>query len=414
MDDAESSPAAALPTAPADRVGGTEACRRWRIAHVITRLDLGGAQQNTLYCVAHHDRSLFDVELVAGCGGLLDDEARRIDDATVHLWAVLRHPIRPLHDLAALLRLTFLLRKRRIDLVHTHSSKAGIIGRLAARLAGVGVIVHTVHGWSFNPTQSRWRRRLYRAAERLVASCTDRIITVAEAGVRDGLEAGIGRPELYSVVRSGIDVTAFAQQPGRPSNGGGAEKIHVGTLACLKPQKDPLTLVRAAARVVAEEPQAVFHIAGDGELRGQVEALVQELGIADRVILHGWVEDAHAFLSGLDLFVLTSRFEGLPRAVLQAAAAGVPIVATAVDGTPEFVVNNESGLLVPAGDHDAIAAAILCLIRNSELRSALTQGARRRLRGSFEIAEMLHRIEEIYLELLDTRGGRGGDRGVGG
>src|SRR5678816_4511359 len=134
---------------------------RHRIAHVITRLELGGAQQNTLYCTAHHDRTRFEPSLIAGRGGILDDEVRRIPDATIDLVPWLKHPVSPVHDLGAVLRLRRLLRERGIDLVHTHSSKAGIVGRLAARLAGVRAIVHTVHGWSFNPTQSRARRAVY-------------------------------------------------------------------------------------------------------------------------------------------------------------------------------------------------------------------------------------------------------------
>jgi glycosyltransferase involved in cell wall biosynthesis len=380
-----------------------------RIAHVITRLELGGAQQNTLYCVRHHDRSRFEVFLYAGPGGILDQEALQIDDAEVQLLPVLKHPVRPLHDLRALLQLAHHFRRQQIDLVHTHSSKAGIIGRLAARLAGVGAVVHTVHGWSFNPTQPPWLRRLYIMLERIAAARTDRLVTVAGADVDKGLSLGIGHRDQYRVIRSGIDVGEYATRPPQPLLPHRSDELRVGTVSCLKPQKDPLTLVRAAARVLDQVPRARFYIAGDGDLRSQVEALAGELGISDRLVMLGWIDDVPAFLHDLDIFVLTSRFEGLPRALLQAAAARVPIVATAVDGTPEVISDGDTGLLVAPGNSDQVAAAIIRLARSEELRQRLSGAAYRRVTsGSFEIAQMLAELEEVYQQLLGDRSGSEG------
>ena len=170
--------------------------RKYRVLHLITRLELGGAQQNTLYCTANHDRALFDVELIAGAGGHLDDEARAIADARVQIVPWLRHEVDPWRDLGALFRLRSYMAANDIDVVHTHSSKAGILGRLAAHLAGVPLVVHTVHGWSFNDTQSVLRRRAYVALERLAATVTDRIVVVASKNREKGLCLGIGRPDV--------------------------------------------------------------------------------------------------------------------------------------------------------------------------------------------------------------------------
>jgi glycosyltransferase involved in cell wall biosynthesis len=376
------------------------------IAHVITRLDLGGAQQNTLYCVEHHDRSRYRVHLAAGPGGLLDRQALGIAEAEVCLMPVLRHPIRPHADLAAVTVLARWLRHRGIDLVHTHSSKAGILGRLAARRAGTPAVVHTVHGWSFNTTQPALVRALYVWLERWAASWTDRLVVVAEANIRQGLAAGIGRPEQYCVVHSGIDVDAFAAPAGRVAVAGagalacGDGELLVGTVACLKPQKDPLTLVRAARRVVEAEPRARFVVAGDGALRPRVEALAAELGLGDRLVLLGWVDDVRSLLHSLDVLVLTSRFEGLPRAVLQAMAAGVPVVATEVDGVPEVISDGETGRLVAPGDDQAVADAVLDLLADPARRTRLACAAQERLRGSFEISTMLSELEAIYAGLL--------------
>jgi glycosyltransferase involved in cell wall biosynthesis len=377
-----------------------------RVAHVITRLELGGAQQNTLYCVRHHDRSRYQVFLFAGPGGLLDQEALQIDDAHVVLLTALKHPVQPLPDLRVVGRLANLFRQHQIELVHSHSSKAGIIGRLAARLAGVRAVVHTVHGWSFNPTQSPLLRWFYIMLERIAAKRTDRLITVSRADLDRGLSLGIGRRDKYCVIRSGIDVGEYATRPPQPLLQLRPGEVAIGTISCLKPQKDPLTLVRAAALVLDQIPQARFYIAGDGALRPQVETLAGELGISERLVMLGWIDQVPAFLHDLDIFVLTSRFEGLPRAVLQAAAARVPIVATAVDGTPEVVSDGDTGLLVAPGDSEQVATAIVQLAESAELRQRLSEAAYSRVTtGSFAIDQMLAELEEVYDQLLGDRPG---------
>lgn len=381
--------------------------RRWRVLHLITRLDLGGAQQNTLFCVEHHDRRSFDVDLVAGRGGDLDSTARGIAGAGVLLVPWLRHSIAPWADLLALFRLCAHFRRRRIDLVHTHSSKAGILGRLAARLAGVPAVVHTVHGWSFNPTQRPWRRQAYTGLERLAAGLTDKLIVVARRDREHGLALGIGHPRQYEVVHSGIDIGQFSQ------NGQGREALRqalgfepghrvVGTLSCLKPQKAPLDFVRAAAAAHAQDSELRFFIAGDGELRPQVERLARELGLGNDVLkLLGWRTDVPELLRAMDVFLLTSLFEGLPRVVLQAMAAGVPVVATAVDGTPEVVEDRRTGLLIPAGQPERAAAAVLELTRDPTLRQECVRRGRERIDKRFEIREMVQSLDRIYLSLLE-------------
>jgi glycosyltransferase involved in cell wall biosynthesis len=380
---------------------------RYRIAHVITRLELGGAQQNTLYCTEHHDRGRFDVALVAGRGGLLDADALRIPQAEVRLVPWLAHPIAPWHDVVALARLRSFFRQRRIDLVHTHSSKAGIVGRVAARLAGVRRVVHTVHGWSFNPTQTRAARAAFTGLERAAARMTDLLVVVAERHRSTGLERRIGRPEQYEVVPSGIDVDAF-RRPGTPREavrsalGFDDANVVVGTLACLKPQKAPLDFVEAAARAAERDSRLRFVVAGDGELRPAVEARVRELGLEGVVRLLGWRRDVVDLLHAMDVFLLTSRFEGLPRAVLQAMAAGVPVVATAVDGTPEVVEDRCTGLLVPPAAPERAAEAVLALAADAALRARCIAGGRRKLGERYEIGRMVRELERLYLGLLET------------
>jgi len=391
------------------RQRGAPATGRFRVLHLITRLDLGGAQQNTLFCAAHHDRSRFEVDLLAGRGGILDEEALAIPDARVELLPCLKHPISPLHDLQALLRLRAYFKTRRIDLVHTHSSKAGIVGRAAARLAGVPVVVHTIHGWSFNPTQPAWMRIAFAGLERWAAAATDRLVAVSAANRDEGLRRGIGGAEKYVVLHSGIDVESFrrperSREVVRRSLGYDDGVTVVGGIACLKPQKAPLDFVRAAAAAHAVDPGLRFFLAGDGELRPRLERLIEELGLRDVVRLLGWRRDVPDLLAAMDLFLLTSLFEGLPRVVLQAMAAGVPVVATAVDGTPEAVVNGASGLLVPPGRPELAARRLLELKGDEALRRRCVEGARRRLDESFDSRRMVGELDRLYRSLLEGRG----------
>ncbi len=379
---------------------------KYRIAHVITRLELGGAQQNTLHCVAEHDRERFEAVLVAGAGGVLDADARAIPGARVHLVPWLKHPISPASDLAGLGRLGRLLREERIDLVHTHSSKAGILGRFAARRSGARAVVHTVHGWSFNDMQPAPLRRLYVALERAAARRTDRLVTVSRRDRDRGIALGIGTPERYRVLHSGIDPDRYRRPRGlretvRRRLGYAPEDVVVGTLACLKPQKAPLDVVRAAAEARGSEPRLKFFIAGDGDLRPEVERLAVELGLGDAFRLLGWRRDVPDLLQAMDVFLLTSRFEGLPRAVLQAMAAGVAVVATAVDGTPEVVEDGVTGLLVPPGRPEAAAAAVVRLARDDALRHRCREAAQGRIDDAFDIRRMVRDLDALYLELLE-------------
>ncbi len=379
---------------------------KYKILHLITRLELGGAQQNTLYCTANHDRALFDVELMAGAGGLLDDDARRIPHARVQLVPWLAHPVSPLSDLVALFRLRRYFAGASIDLVHTHSSKAGILGRLAAHLAGVPVILHTVHGWSFNDTQSAPRRRTYLALERLAAGVTDRLVAVSTSNRDQGLALHVGRPQQYEIIHSGIDLASFAapsteRDAVRRALGFDAQHRVVGTIACLKPQKAPLDFVRAAAAAHSRDDRLRFFIAGDGQLRAELETLIDELGLRAAVRVLGWRRDVVDLLHAMDLFLLTSLFEGLPRSVLQAMAAGVPVVATDVDGTPEVVEHGVSGLLVPPGRPELAAARVLELLGDGTLRRRCTDNARRRLTADFEIGEMVRRLDRLYRDRLE-------------
>jgi glycosyltransferase involved in cell wall biosynthesis len=377
-----------------------------RVCHIITLLELGGAQQNTLYTAAHLDRRRFAVSLVAGPGGLMDAEAESIPLLRTHWIPELVREVNPVKDLVALVRLIALLRRLRPDLVHTHSSKAGILGRWAAHLAGVNVVVHTVHGFGFHSRMPWLARAWFSTLEAWTAPLTTRFLAVSRANLEYAARRGLFRPERASLIRSGIELSSFR-------NGAKAGSLRqdlgipphapvVGMVACLKPQKAPVDFVKVAEEVSRRVEGAHFLLVGDGELRPEVEEEVARRSLTQRFHLLGWRRDIPSLFKNLDLLALTSLWEGLPRVVPEAMAASLPVVATRVDGTPEAVVEGETGFLVEPGDVQGMAERICWLLEHSE--AARSMGSKGRVRvEEFDIDRMVRRQEALYEELLGPR-----------
>lgn len=381
-----------------------------RVVHIITKLELGGAQRNTLHTVEHLDPARWDKVLLTGPGGVLDQEAREGRTFTAIFVPALVREVRLGRDLTALLGLTRHLMRLRPDIVHTHSSKAGVLGRLAARLARVPVVVHTVHGFSFSPNHSPVHRTLYRWAERAAAPLTTRFFCVSRANLEEGIRLGFWRRDEVDLVRSGIPLADYRDRTDDPAEvraslGIPTEAPVVGSVGNFKPQKAPLDLLRAFAAASARVPSARLVVAGDGPLRARAEEEASRLGIADRVHLLGWRRDVPRLLRAFDVFLLTSLWEGLPRSILQARAAGVPVVATAVDGSVEAVEEGVTGYLVAPRDAEAAGSRVATLLLDPGLRRRMGEAATEGLE-EFDISEMVRRQEEIYARLLSGRGSR--------
>lgn len=376
------------------------------VCHVITKLELGGAQEVALYLVSHLDRSRYRPVLVTGPGGILTDEAQAIPDIQTVIIPSLCRQIHTSGDLLALIKLTCLFRQLRPSIVHTHSSKAGIVGRWAAWLAGVPVIVHTVHGFGITPSQPIWLRRFLIMLERVTGWITTHWITVAEADLEKGRQWGLFECNA-SVIRAGIDPHPF-QQPLPPPirrrlrEEFGAEDgdYLIGTVACLKPQKAPEDFVAVAKRVCEHVPYARFVLIGDGVLRPRIEALLQEYGLQDRVRLAGWRRDINDAMNSMDALVLTSHWEGLPRVILEAVSAGLPIVATNVGGIQEVADCSGCIQLCEAGDIAALAARLETLAHGEDRDHVPTADHLDELPREFHIEEMLERYHSLYDMLL--------------
>lgn len=375
------------------------------VIHVITKLELGGAQEVALFAVAHLDRARFRPILVTGSGGLLTAEAKALPDVDVHVLPSLLREIRPFHDLLATIQLVRLLRKLRPTIVHTHSSKAGILGRWAAWFARVPVIVHTVHGYGITPQQPAWLRTVLVWLERFTGRVTTHWVTVSKADIERGLRWGLFANEHVSLIRPGIDPRPFsvrlaAAQRNRLRAELGAQEgeLLVGMVACLKPQKAPLDFVAVAARVSQWIPEARFVLVGDGELRGTVEEAVRRAGLQDRFGMLGWRRDIPAVMQALDVFLLTSHWEGLPRVLLESRASGLPVVATRVGGSAEAIVEEEHGWLCRAGDVDGLAERVCRALEDAALRARI-RARRDSLPREFEIHEMVRQYEALYERL---------------
>jgi glycosyltransferase involved in cell wall biosynthesis len=351
--------------------------------------------------VRNLDRRRYRVSLIAGQGGELATEARNIKHLRVELLSCLKHPISPYHDLLAFFRLRRLFKELRPDIVHTHSSKAGIIGRFAASAAGVPVLIHTVHGWGMHRFQPRWLRGLYVLLERWVARFTDKLIAVAHENVKYGLSLGIGKHSDYLVIRSGIARSEYTAKKTLTVRQLGFEPGTrlVGMVGPLKAQKAPLEYVELAAEVLARQSNCGFLLIGEGRLRKQAEKLVRRLGIAKHFKILGWRDDVADIMPCLKVFVLTSRWEGLPRSLLQALASGLPAVVTAVNGIPEVVTNGANGYLHQPGDVPGMANSLCRLLKDDRLRKRLSYAARKSVTREFEIDTMLGQIDQLYQSL---------------
>lgn len=378
-----------------------------RVLHAITMLELGGAQRNTLDTVARLDRSRFEVALACADRGELLAEARTIPDTTLFLLPHLRREVRPLDDLLAFAELRRAIRAFGADLVHTHSSKAGVLGRAAARAEGVELVVHSIHGYGFGPHQHPLVRRLFLAAERWAACWTTAFVAVSRENLQQGLGLGLFTAERVHLIRSGIALDAFRTPEGgdrvRQELGIPAGAPLVVQVSCFKPQKAPERFVDLARRVRERVPAAHFLLVGDGQLRPRLERLREDAGLQDCLHLPGWRRDVPAVLAAATVATLTSRFEGLPRAVVEALAAEVPVVAMAVDGVVEVVRDGVNGFLVPPGDVATMAQRVVEVLLTPELRARLAARTGEGLE-EFDRDRMVQQQEALYWELACRRG----------
>ena len=377
-----------------------------KICHVITRMILGGAQENTLLtCEGLHERG-HDVTLIAGPA--LGPEGQLITNARDGGYRVIeidqmRRPINPIRDHRAYRRLLRLLRDLRPDIMHSHSSKAGILARKAAAKVGGMKIVHTVHGLPYHRYLSPWRNKLYIALEKRAARRSDAIISVADAMTRQALAAGVGRPEQYTTIYSGMEVEPYLHASGAKAFGDSMglddDALLVTQVSRLAELKGHQYILDAAEQIT--DPRVRFCFAGDGRWRDRIASEIKRRGLDDRFTLTGLIppEQIPAVMAASDIVVHCSLREGLARTLPQAMLAGRPVISFDIDGAAE-VVDDSTGVLLPPGDVTGLVDAIEKLADSPDLRAALGAAGREKCREMFSRQRMVDRIEELYLRLL--------------
>lgn len=384
-----------------------------RVLHIITRLIVGGAQEATILTAAMLDKAAWTVHILSGpqtgSEGSLIEHTRALG-VPLTIEPTLVRELSPLKDLPALLKMTRFIKEGGYTIVHTHSSKAGILGRWAAKAAGVPVIVHTVHGWAHNDYQRALIRQIYIGLEKITLPITDKLTTDSVLNIDKGLQDGIGRRKNYvdTPIRCGIELDRFGHPQVPPEQTRTTwnippDAVVVGTVGRLSPQKAPLDFVRTAGMIAQQFPQAWFVMVGDGPLRADVEALIAELGLSHRFVLTGLRDDVPEILTMFDLFLLPSLWEGLPRVLPQAMATGLAIVATAVDGNVEAIREGLNGRLVPPGQPAVMAQAALELLGHPNLRTHMGQ-AGRHIAAEFGAQKMVTEIDRLYRQLMAQKG----------
>lgn len=383
-----------------------------KTAHIITRLIIGGAQENTLFNVddQHHIHG-DEVCLITGPGlgpeGTLEERARS-RGLDLRLLPEMQRSLHPWRDWKCYLALKRMLRDYKPDIVHTHSSKAGILGRRAAFVLGIPC-VHSIHGAAFHYGQPKILFHAYRLAEKLAAPWCQHFITVCDAMSQQYLDAGIGTQDKYTTVYSGMDVDNFLKPPRsretvRREFGISDDEVVVGKIARLFNLKGHEYLIEAAPTIVAKAPNVRFLLVGDGILQASLQQRIAELGLSERFIFAGLIppDEVTSFIHAMDVVAHTSVWEGLARVLPQALIGGKPIVSYNIDGAPEVCLNNETGFLVPPRSIDELAEAIGRLAADENLRQRLGNNGRERFTDQFRHEFMTERIREVYQSVLDS------------
>jgi len=382
--------------------------RKTKVLHIITRLDKGGSAQNTFLNLVGADKNIYDVTLMSGpVEEPTQDRRSQIEECGIeHIFIPeLVRNISLINDLKTILKIYRYLRKEKFDIVHTHTSKAGLLGRLAARLARIPIIIHTPHGHVFFGYFGPIKSKIFIFLEKLASPITDKIIALTNRENEDYISYRVADEEKSVVIYSGIELNKFIDLPLEEKQNFKKElripenSLIVGTLGRLVPVKGPEFLVEAAKHIISKFPDTFFMLTGDGYLRLDLEKKALDFGLKENIIFLGWRDDAAKILSVYDVFVLPSLNEGMGRVLVEAMALGKPIVASRIGGIPDLVTHGKNGFLVPPKDPEELAKYIQILLEDKEKRNKMGL-AGKKMAMNFRAENMVKKIEKLYEELL--------------
>lgn len=374
-----------------------------KVVHIVTKLELGGAQLNTIYTYENLNKSRFDAYLLSGPGGILQDKISQKNNLKIIKDLV--RQINPWKDLKALFQIIRELRRLKPDVVHTHSSKAGILGRFAAFCLRTPLVIHSVHGFSFSPYQSYLKRLLFLLIEKIGSRITDCLIFVSLGDISIAEKHRLIK-RGHTLIRSGFPLAKFLPNqnnlsPIREKYNLDKEDFVVGIIAPFKPQKGLFHLVEIAEKVIPEYKNTIFFIAGDGELREELENKLKDKEILDHFRLPGFLYDIEKIMDIFDIGVSTALWEGLPQSLVQLRLKKKAIVASDIPGNREVIKENASGFLVNALDYREFAKKVLALIKNKPMRERLAQ-----FEDDFsqwDAEHMVRQQELLYSEMLSEK-----------
>jgi len=380
---------------------------RLKVLHIITRLDKGGSAENTLLTVSNLDKEKFNATLMSGP---TNDPDKKIADYIAKqninyiLVPDLEREINPWKDLKAFFSIHNFIKKERFNLVHTHTSKAGIIGRWAAKLAGVKMIVHTPHGHIFYGYFGWLKTKLFIYLERITAVITDKIITLTQRGKEEHLRYRIANENKFVPIYSGIDLKKYAdfkidKIQARQNLHIPSDIAFIGTVTRLDPIKGNKYFINALVQVFKVFPELKVAIVGEGSEKEELRRYVKQSGLSEKITFMGLCEDIRGILSALDIMVIPSLNEGMGRSLLEAQALGIPVIATNVGGIPEVVKDGMTGILVPPRDSPALARAIIKLLKDRSLREKMGEEARKWVDQRFSAETMVKKVADLYEKL---------------
>jgi glycosyltransferase involved in cell wall biosynthesis len=385
--------------------------KKIKIAHVITRLDWGGSSDIVRLLCTHLNPAQYDIRLIIGLTEHATTKTRTFMDAfdqKITVIPELRRDINPWLDTVALVRLYRIFCRQKFDIVHTHTAKAGALGRLAALLAGVGVRIHTPHGHNFYGYAGPVISWVIISIEKCLAKITSRIIALTELEKNDFIRYGVAGQKRVSLVYQGLDLRegsgcVISQATTRKSLGiTPCEKV-VGMVARLEPVKGCEHFIAAAGMIARQAVEVKFLVVGQGSLRPALENQAALLGLKEKFVFTGWRDDVRALLSAMDIVVLPSLNEAVGIVLIEAQSCGVPVVATRVGGIPEVVKDGDTGLLVEPGDSKAIAGAVIQLLQDDVRRSAMSSAAQVWVEGKFKVQDMVDNTSFVYQSFLTHR-----------
>ena len=370
-----------------------------KILHVITHLPIGGAQDNTLYTVELLDKEKYDISLCCNLDGDLVERAKKIEAIKLFDIPFLCREVSPYRDIRAFLSLYKLFKEEDFTIIHTHSSKAGLLARLAAVLNKTPIVIHTIHGFAFNDFMNMFKKNFFIYVEKLLAKWTDVLITVSNLNKKKIIDLNIAHENKIKNIYSGIDLSLFTNKRNddfRKELNLENDHLLLGSVGRLSDQKDPITMIEAFGIISKPFPNAHLALVGDGKLKGKILEKIDKLKLNGKVHLTGNKNNPWSVYHSMDLFIMSSIYEGLGRSITEALSCGVPVVCTDVEGVPEIVRDNITGILVPPKDANKLADGIIRTLNDMETAKKMAEEGRRFVKDNFDVNKMVNDIDSLY------------------